>query len=268
MSSAMVASRSSSSSPPHRSSTDNADDNGNLDSRPSTRFAQLARHMVHQSASSRFDTTPLPKYLSIRIYDLKGFHLSELDMAVLGVGGLSDPFIVVTADPPDILYRDNNNNSPTEIIKSDIVYHNINPVWDKSINFELKTIDTKGLAANAHLFLSVWDHDFTQLPQLIGTLCISFKEIFEAYDKGEERFEFHSNLMNNALIHGELQGKIKLYAASKFHRVIRDIKDTVLLDTDIVSKMGLNVKKTLGDENEDRSTTTACCTTASTCSLA
>ena len=86
-----------------------------------------------------------PKYLQVEISDLQGEDLTELDLQISG--GLSDPYILVTADPPQILA------SPSPI-KSEVIYHNINPIWEKPIVFQLCTIDLNGLSNTAHLFLS------------------------------------------------------------------------------------------------------------------
>ena len=86
-----------------------------------------------------------PKFLQVEISDLQGEDLTELDMQISG--GLSDPYVLVTADPIQIL-----ETAPP--IKSDVVYHNINPVWENPIVFQLSTIDLNGLSNTAHLFLS------------------------------------------------------------------------------------------------------------------
>ena len=107
------------------------------------RHSQISRMLSH--SYSRRSVVGVPKFLQVEISDLRGEDLTELDLQISG--GLSDPYILVTADPPQILA------SPTPI-KSEVIYHNINPVWDKPIVFQLCTIDLNGLSNTAHLFLS------------------------------------------------------------------------------------------------------------------
>lgn len=59
-------------------------------------------------------------YLLIKL----GSELAEMDLEVFG--GLSDPFIIITADPPQIIPKDKHGDRE---IKSSTIYRSINPVW-------------------------------------------------------------------------------------------------------------------------------------------
>ena len=121
----------------------------------------------------------------------------------MGVGGLSDPYVLVTADPVGIVRK--------EVIRSSHIPRTCNPDWkDESIVFHLRTIDIEGLADFAHLFLSVWDNENTGADNLIGSLAIPLKDIIDAYLQGSSSYTFSDPLYSKALKQGELSGTIKL----------------------------------------------------------
>jgi Ca2+-dependent lipid-binding protein len=62
----------------------------------------------------------------------------------------SDPYVVVTMDPPLLL---------PEAVKSSTVIHDLNPVWRESLTVKLASNDLKGIAQHGHVCLSVWDYD-------------------------------------------------------------------------------------------------------------
>ena len=122
--------------------------------------------------SSNFVTQTFPRYTTnttYRLKNLRGYHLAEMDSALFGGG--SDPYMVLSADPHQILMG--------KKLRTSAITHELNPVWKDTIEFRLATNDIEGLSQNAHLFLSVWDYDVTNEDDLIGTLTIPLREIYE-----------------------------------------------------------------------------------------
>jgi hypothetical protein len=111
-------------------------------------------------------------YLDFKISNLKGHNLSEMDYAVLGFGGKSDPYVRVTIDPPSVVCRQN-STLETKIIKNEL-----NPDWGKE---ELSVVcwgaDKMAIAQNVHILLSVWDWDLGNPHDLIGTCSIPMSVI-------------------------------------------------------------------------------------------
>lgn len=106
-------------------------------------------------------------FTEYRITDLKGYNLSEMDLALFGVGGKSDPYVRITVDPPNAICR------PNSKLESRVIKHELNPNWGKE---ELSVVcwgaDKVGIATNVHLLISVWDWDLGNPHDLIGTCAV------------------------------------------------------------------------------------------------
>lgn len=61
----------------------------------------------------------------------------------------------------------------------------------------------------------------TQPAKLIGTLVIAFRDIIEAFKAGDD-YSFEGPVLNNALKHGTLRGKIHLTPLNKDHMLLKD----------------------------------------------
>ena len=93
-------------------------------------------------------------------------------------GGKSDPYIVIHTDPVEIL------DSKQSTLKSSVIKHDINPIWPKKENMNIKicSSDLLGLKENSHLFISLWDEDRLNADDLIGIFSLSFDEILTFYE--------------------------------------------------------------------------------------
>lgn len=113
------------------------------------------------------------KSLGLKLTNLKCKDLSELDLEVFGGG--SDPYIILSTDPIDLIYP-----SKSSIIKSTCISHNLNPVWDKNeyLQIEFLCNDINNLSNNAHLLVQLWDKDNITEDDLIGVAVIPLKDIF------------------------------------------------------------------------------------------
>jgi Ca2+-dependent lipid-binding protein len=125
--------------------------------------------------------------------------LKEMDMALFG--GLSDPYIKVFADPAFVI------DEKQSELQSSVIRRNINPVWTDNLSVRIVTSDFKGLVENAHLFLTVWDHDLTKPDDLIGSCVLCFRDIMAKLQRGKA-FEFTHELHNNGVPTGRLQGTV------------------------------------------------------------
>jgi C2 domain len=164
----------------------------------SSRVLNLHRPRT-RSKSASAATLQHPKYLRVEISQLEASNLTEMDMQAFG--GLSDPFIRVSADPAQILVNRD--------IRSEVIYRSINPSWNEVLSFIICTVDLQGLSNNAHLFLSVWDHDMSKAADLIGLMAIPLKEIIEKCQTLSE-YAFDGPILSKGHQHGELRGVIKM----------------------------------------------------------
>jgi hypothetical protein len=140
--------------------------------------------------------------ITLTLSNLRGKDLAEMDPAALGGG--SDPYIIVTADPHEII------KFSTSKFKSETIKHNLNPDWkDMKMEINLKTIDLDGLSCNAHLLVQVWDEDVVGVDDLIGTVTIPFSSIIKGCKQGAT-FSFDNDLLDRGLVQGKLLGSIKL----------------------------------------------------------
>ncbi len=117
-------------------------------------------------------------------------------------GGLSDPYIRIFTDPPNIL-------GPGSELKSSIVKHNINPKWEDNLTLKVITSDYDGLSQNAHIFLTVWDYDLTKSDDLIGACSIPFRTFLDQYrHQNNKPYTFKENLYAFGRVTGQLQGTL------------------------------------------------------------
>jgi Ca2+-dependent lipid-binding protein len=133
-------------------------------------------------------------------------NLAERDLEVLG--GLSDPFVVVTADPASVIIESESQ------LKSSVKPHDINPEWDDSLSVTIRTSDLEGLSLNAHLIFEVWDSDNKLTNDLVGLCAVPFSAILAAVQK-EESFAIDSMLTCAGQNCGYLMGTIKCQAPIK-----------------------------------------------------
>ena len=76
-------------------------------------------------------------FLVLELSRLKGKDLAEMDARVMGMGGGSDPYVVVHTDPPCVL--------ASEPVKSRTITHDLNPDWgDDKLTLKLSTHDVEG----------------------------------------------------------------------------------------------------------------------------
>lgn len=132
---------------------------------------------------------------------MTGRHLAEMDW-----GGGSDPYMVATTDPANLLSVRNANH----MIKTKYLVNNINPDWGReTLRIPIVSCDVEGLAQNAHLYLSVWDYDLTNEDDLIGLARIPFFDIFEAAKKGQA-LHYNEDVYENGEVCGSIQGQIEI----------------------------------------------------------
>mmetsp|Transcript_24844 Transcript_24844/g.41402 ORF Transcript_24844/g.41402 Transcript_24844/m.41402 type:complete len:642 (+) Transcript_24844:209-2134(+) len=143
--------------------------------------------------------------MKLRLSELKGENLEEMDAAMFGGG--SDPYIVITTDPPSALLYKGTLSKHFEGIKSKVIKHNLNPVWKEDMELSLASVDLKGLSRNVSLILSVWDEDYSNADDLIGVMSIPLKEVIHSHTQGSP-FYFKQQLHSNTEIMGQLSGKI------------------------------------------------------------
>lgn len=109
-------------------------------------------------------------YMKVVLSDLKATNLSEMDLQVFG--GKSDPYLVASIDPPEILVLRKSK------LRTSIIYHELNPEWKESLEMVMWTNDKEGLRANTHILLSVWDWDRASAHDLIGTCVFPIAALF------------------------------------------------------------------------------------------
>ena len=109
-------------------------------------------------------------YMKVVLSELKATNLSEMDLQVFG--GKSDPYIIASIDPPEILVPRKSK------LRTSIIYHELNPEWKESLEIVLWTNDRDGLRANSHIMLTVWDWDRASAHDLIGTCVLPIAALF------------------------------------------------------------------------------------------
>jgi hypothetical protein len=152
---------------------------------------------------------------------MKGRQLAEMDYI-----GTSDPYIMVTADPKDVISVRNADH----IIKTRYLSRTLDPDWGKTeLRVPIVSNDIAGLSRNAHLFLSVWDYDLTNDDDVIGLTRIPFSKIFEAAKNGDP-YTYDEPVYENGEICGYIQGEIILEVSTQFIASKMDAQDAIPLD--------------------------------------
>lgn len=146
--------------------------------------------------------------LRLTVSNLKGYNLEEMDSAMFGGG--SDPYIVISTDPEPLLLNKGILKSNPEPLKTKVIKHNINPVWDDVLEIGLASVDLEGLSRNANLILTVWDEDFSNADDLIGILNIPFKKLLTRLLVERIPYEFDEVIRSNSEIMGRISGTITL----------------------------------------------------------
>jgi endonuclease/exonuclease/phosphatase family metal-dependent hydrolase len=162
---------------------------------------------VHRDIIGRKGTRNVGHKLRLIVDNLKGYELEEMDAAAFGGG--SDPYIVIKADPPTLMLKKERIDDVLEGVKSGIIYHNLNPVWDESMELVLGSLDFEGLSRNASLMFEVWDYDKLSADDLIGVFTIPMKSILRAIIENRP-YQFDEILRMNSEIMGRLTGTIRL----------------------------------------------------------
>lgn len=145
--------------------------------------------------------------LRLLVSDLKGKDLEEMDSQLFGGG--SDPYIVVTTDPPSLLLQRDKIRDYFEGVKSSVIKHDLNPMWKETLSLNLASIDLEGLARNATVIFSVWDEDRYNADDLIGSVHIPLRVILQAIASNRE-FRFNEVLRSNSEVMGQLSGTIRM----------------------------------------------------------
>lgn len=146
--------------------------------------------------------------------NLRGENLEEMDSAMFGGG--SDPYIVITTDPANLLLYKGTLSNTHEGIKSSIIKHNLNPVWKETIDVALASIDLKNLCRNASFIVSVWDYDRSNADDLIGVMSIPIREVLRS-NALDKPYVFNEVLHSNTEIMGKLSGSITVHGS--FHHL-------------------------------------------------
>jgi len=153
--------------------------------------------------------------LELVLSDLKGFNLAEMDSQMFGGG--SDPFIVVTLDPPSLLLNDEKKYKKSLIkdgVVSSVIKHNLNPSWgEETMTINIASIDIDNLSKYCNLVISLWDEDKVSANDLIGMFNLPFKDIIDYYDSNKgttQGMVFNKQLRNNSELAGTFSGCISL----------------------------------------------------------
>ena len=143
--------------------------------------------------------------LKLTVSNLRGENLEEMDSQMFGGG--SDPYIIITCDPaPTLLYKGTFTHDH-DGVKSKVIKHNLNPVWDAPMEVLLASVDLKGLARNGSLIFSVWDEDRLNADDIIGVFTIPLRNVILAFSEGRA-YDFNEELRLNSELMGKLSGSI------------------------------------------------------------
>lgn len=133
-----------------------------------------------------------------------------MNSQMFGGSGSSNPYIVVTTDPPDLLlyksciYR----NVPGLI--GDVIKHTVNPVWEKPLFLTLASVDLEGLARNASFIFQVWHENVSHPDNLIGCVTIPFRDVLMSLLVDRRPFAFEKFIRKNSELMGQVSGRILL----------------------------------------------------------
>lgn len=172
------------------------------------RTKKTAKGTTNSSSPSRQGKAACTN-LTLVFSDLRGHDLEEMDSSIFG--GLSDPYIVITSDPPSLLMSGtkilNTPYNPGE--RSKTIHRSLDPVWKDPLKVTIASADLKGLAANASILLSVWDEDAMSKDDLIGVMNIPFRAIIEKHLNGEQ-YVFDQHVYSNSEVMGKVSGKVSI----------------------------------------------------------
>lgn len=149
-----------------------------------------------------------PKILKLQVFDIHGIELEEMDSQMFGGG--SDPYIVITTDPPNLLLHKNRICRNVPGVKSEVIKHNLNPVWEKPLFLTLASTDLEGLGRNASLIFQVWDEDLSNPDDLIGCVTIPLRDVLMSVFVDRRPFVFEKFIRTNSELMGQLSGRILL----------------------------------------------------------
>lgn len=237
-------------------------------STPSPSRAISFRKSLVSLAEEKFANVDIFDTIKVLFSGFKGSKLFELNSQFSG--GLSDPYIIVCADPREIFtvkrdkYRTDGNKwfhkvsrtvpgvscvitprNPNEL-RSRTINHNVNPVWDDTLMGTLLSSDLEGLTENVNFIISVWDADFLSDDDLIGACIISFKDVFQAAVDGNS-FTFKEPLMHLGLVRGYLEGVIK------FEKSFEDLLRNNSQKKEIIELAGLARPSRLVEQHQELS---------------
>lgn len=172
-----------------------------------------SRSVGSRHSSGAFSTSPADNIdmcvLVVRISDLKGRKLEDMDLEMFG--GKSDPYLIVTTDPPCLQLTRNHHQNRTnphkfyftansDGIKSSTVMHNCDPDWRDTLTFYIGSTDFAGLAQNASFVFAVWDYDKYNADDLIGCFTVPFRDILLSHARGEKAHVFDCECYSNRLV--------------------------------------------------------------------
>jgi hypothetical protein len=169
---------------------------------------EMAHHFIDEKFWFRTD-----QHVEIVFSDMKGTGLTEMDPQAFG--GLSDPYIVISCNDPKLVHKN------ASIIKSDIIYHNLNPVWNDSLNVVLDICAADGIKHWNHLFMSIWDYDAVSADDLIGMVSFQLVDVMNklqrACNNGDDSgsFAFKEILLANGREQGSIEGKVSFNLLSQ-----------------------------------------------------
>jgi hypothetical protein len=157
--------------------------------------------------------------LHLTLHHLQGYDLEEMDTAMFGGG--SDPYLIVTTDPPSLLMTKQKITFESDGVKSSVIKHSLHPIWKDELDLTLCSIDLDGLSKNASLIISVWDEDVMSADDLIGVMTIPMQAIISALSldrrtdisQSVARYVFNEAIRCNSEVMGRLSGVIS-YAGS------------------------------------------------------
>lgn len=178
------------------------------DHKPVNAGFTITTHEAHKALRVNLDGKTV-KTIGFRITDMKCTNLSALDLEVFGGG--SDPYIVLSTDPVELMHKSKKNK-----LKSTTISHNLNPVWDPSeyLQFELVSNDVKGLSAHANLLVQVWDRDTITEDDLIGVAVVPMRDILantnpSLESKGKHFSETEYIIKHDLYFGGKKQGEFE-----------------------------------------------------------
>jgi hypothetical protein len=164
--------------------------------------------LSHRPSAHAGNVASDPIILRLRLSDMKGYNLEEMDSQMFGGG--SDPYVVVTTDPPSLLLRKGRVVTYNEGVRSSVIKHDLNPVWKDVLSLQLASVDVTGLSKNASLIISVWDEDTYNADDLIGVVSLPLKDILTSLLVDRKPYAIDSVLRSNSEIMGRYTATLSL----------------------------------------------------------